>query len=53
MTMDDITKGTILYILAAILIAVFVYELIEGSNYVACVNSGINLTCVRPWWVLP
>ena len=51
--MDDKTKGIYLYAIAAILIVVFVYELVEGSDYAACINSGLNLTCSRPWWMLP
>jgi cell division protein FtsL len=50
--MTESKKALYLTILAGVLIVIFVVIIVQGGQYVDCINSWANLTCVKPWWML-
>jgi hypothetical protein len=50
--MESESTPWVMIIFLLLCLVVFLYMLYDTVGYSGCLNAGLNLTCVKPWWML-
>ncbi len=41
-----------LFLFIFLLLLIILWMALDVGEYNGCINSGLNLTCTKPWWYL-